>query len=139
MRRESKEKGWNDEQRKTLARGGEALKNVGKLTAAWLFGTARQAGEAQRAIVDGVEEKLGEFEQAELREEAITVGAEAVDEDLDDEVEAPEPLNRIECVDCQTFVGAISPTTTFDSRAIERFAREHAGHRLNRVRPRQRP
>ena len=140
MSGDARRRGWNDEQRKTLARGGEALKNVGKLAGAWLFGNARQAHKTERAVVEGLQEKLEELEAVDRRQNAITVGGEPIDEEFDaDDGEDLAAVNRIECIDCQTTVGSTCPTATLDPQAVQRFAREHAGHNLNLVRPKKVP
>jgi hypothetical protein len=135
-----KQRGWNDEQRRTLARGGEALKKVGELGFSWLFGTSGEADKAKKEITEGLGEKVEELRQAHRRENSITVAGELVD--VDEDLESGDPdgfLNRIECLTCQTMVGAVSRTAIFDARAIRRFAREHEGHDLRRVRPTKEP
>src|SRR5258708_3938629 len=128
-----KDRGWNDEQRKTLARGGEALRRVGEIGFSWLFGTRGDGDNPEKEIADGLGEKVDEIRQSRRREGAITVAGEPVEDEDPESGHGDGALNRIECRTCQTMVGAVSPTATFDPRAIRKFAEEHQGHHLNRV------
>ena len=70
-----KRRGWNDEQRKTIARGASALKGVASLLGPIFGGTKREAREQLERVADEVEER---FERNQAARGAIDTEGEDV-------------------------------------------------------------